>query len=157
MTLSAPALEKILQAVNEKYGTSFEGWSQIPTAYEVGDTVPNWSAYEKIELPTPPIPIGNYLVYDIDRGSLFEIAEDGIYVYAQSNERAYLIQTDGQVLDTIQISEVSGSAFLGFLNSLNEVLGTSYEISELQRIIIPSLVGQNIKNTVESYELIEVT
>lgn len=48
MTMSAPTLEKILQAVNEKYGTSFEGWSQLPTAYEVGDTVPNWDAYEKI-------------------------------------------------------------------------------------------------------------
>lgn len=47
--MSAPTLEKILQAVNEKYGTSFEGWSQLPTAYEVGDTVPNWNAYEKIE------------------------------------------------------------------------------------------------------------
>lgn len=51
MTMSAPTLEKILQAVNEKYGTSFEGWSQLPTAYEVGDTVPNWNAYEKIVLP----------------------------------------------------------------------------------------------------------
>lgn len=50
MILSAPTLEKILQAVNEKYGTSFEGWSQLPTAYEVGDTVPNWNAYEKIRL-----------------------------------------------------------------------------------------------------------
>ena len=49
--MSAHTLEKILQAVNEKYGTSFEGWSQLPTAYEVGDTVPNWSAYEKIEMP----------------------------------------------------------------------------------------------------------
>ena len=52
--MSAPTLEKILQAVNEKYGTSFEGWSQLPTAYEVGDTVPNWNAYEKIELPEEP-------------------------------------------------------------------------------------------------------
>lgn len=48
--MSAPTLEKILQAVNEKYGTSFEGWSQLPTDYEVGDTVPNWDAYEKIEI-----------------------------------------------------------------------------------------------------------
>lgn len=50
MILSAPTLEKILQAVNEKYGTSLEGWSQLPTAYEVGGTVPNWNAYDKIEM-----------------------------------------------------------------------------------------------------------
>lgn len=48
--LSYPTLEKILAAVNEKYRTSFEGWSQIPTAYEVGDNVPNWNEYGKIRL-----------------------------------------------------------------------------------------------------------
>lgn len=53
MAMSAPTLEKILQAVNEKYGTSLEDWSQLPAAYEVGDTVPNWNAYEKIEQPRP--------------------------------------------------------------------------------------------------------
>lgn len=55
--MSAHTLEKILQAVNEKYGTSFEGWSQLPTAYEVGDTVTNWNAYEKIELQRQKIAI----------------------------------------------------------------------------------------------------
>lgn len=59
MTMSAPTLEKILQAVNEKYGTSFEGWSQLPTVYEVGDTVPNWNAYEKIELTSQKIAVVN--------------------------------------------------------------------------------------------------
>ena len=57
MSLSAPALERILQAVNEKYGTSFEGWSQKPTVYEVGDTVPDWNAYEKIEYPSQKIAV----------------------------------------------------------------------------------------------------
>ena len=156
MTMSAPTLEKILQAVNEKYGTSFEGWSQLPTAYEVGGTVPNWDAYEKIEMPTPPIPIGNYLVYDIDRGVLFSITEEGVSVYAQSNEQAYLIQTDGQVVSTITITSGTSSSFKYYLDRLNEELGTSYTFDILQRIIIPSLIGQNIINTVGSYELIEL-
>lgn len=46
MPLSAPALERILQEVNEKFGTSFEGWSQLPTVYEVGDTVSEWASYD---------------------------------------------------------------------------------------------------------------
>lgn len=83
MTLSVTPLEKILQAVNEKYGTSFEGWSQLPTAYEVGDTVPNWNAYEKIEMPSQKIAAkagsweqGNSYIIGTLTGDNFEIISD---------------------------------------------------------------------------------
>lgn len=93
--MSAPTLEKILQAVNEKYGTSFEGWSQLPTVYEVGDTVPNWNAYEKIEMPATKqniktlMPGGTelYAFGQID-GSKFMLAatdEDRFYVVRNGN------------------------------------------------------------------------
>ena len=80
MTLSATPLEKILQAVNEKYGTSFEGWSQLPTAYEIGGTVTNWAAYEKIEIPSQKIAAkagtweqGNSYIIGTLSGDNFEI------------------------------------------------------------------------------------
>lgn len=89
MSLSAPALERILQAVNEKYGTSFEGWSQLPTAYEVGDTVTDWNAYEKI---LKQLEDGLYK-YDLSHGysSAFvcmEIHNGIVDVYASSLEIA---------------------------------------------------------------------
>lgn len=42
---------RILAQINEHYGTSFTGWSDNEIGLRLGDTIPNWSAYEKIELP----------------------------------------------------------------------------------------------------------
>lgn len=41
----------ILEQINEHYGTSFAGWSDNEISLRVGDTVPNWNAYEKITMP----------------------------------------------------------------------------------------------------------
>ena len=41
----------ILEQINEHYGTSFAGWSDNEISLRVGDTLPNWNAYEKIEMP----------------------------------------------------------------------------------------------------------
>lgn len=81
MTLSVTPLEKILQAVNEKYGTSFEGWSQLPTAYEVGGTVPNWNAYEKIfrTIKYKVQPAGN------TNWAIGEMKENKLYLYVAEN------------------------------------------------------------------------
>lgn len=40
----------ILAQINEHYGTSFTGWSDNEIGLRIGDTVPNWNAYEKIEM-----------------------------------------------------------------------------------------------------------
>lgn len=41
----------ILEQINEHYGTSFTGWSDNEIGLRFGDPLPNWNAYEKIELP----------------------------------------------------------------------------------------------------------
>lgn len=91
--MSAPTLEKILQAVNEKYGTSFEGWSQLPTAYEVGGTVPNWDAYEKIE--KEQIEFVKYLISVSSHYMAGYIDYDTMIlkIWSQSNQQA-LVQFD---------------------------------------------------------------
>ena len=95
MTMSAPTLEKILQAVNEKYGTSFEGWSQLPTAYEVGDTVPNWNAYEKILLPAKifvAASLGN------NGYSIGYIMQNKYVFYAENDQNTYVMSMQGNVI-----------------------------------------------------------
>ena len=94
MTLSATPLEKILQAVNEKYGTSFEGWSQKPTVYEVGDTVPNWNAYDKIEMPLQ--------YYAVTTGGVNRYAAGYLvnkvwHVYFSSNNKGWGIDNTGEI------------------------------------------------------------
>lgn len=42
----------ILAQINEHYGTSFTGWSDNEIGLRLGDTIPNWDAYEKIEMPS---------------------------------------------------------------------------------------------------------
>lgn len=97
MILSAPTLEKILQAVNEKYGTSFEGWSQLPTAYEEGDTVPNWNAYEKIEMPEPE---PTRIAVQPQTGAPYLIgylkSESELCLYAQNDDQhCYMVTNNG--------------------------------------------------------------
>lgn len=41
----------ILEQINEHYGTSFTGWSDNEIGLRIGDTLPDWNAYEKIEMP----------------------------------------------------------------------------------------------------------
>ena len=42
----------ILEQINEHYGTSFTGWSDNEMGLRFGDPVPDWNAYEKIEMPS---------------------------------------------------------------------------------------------------------
>lgn len=102
MTMSAPTLEKILQAVNEKYGTSFEGWSQLPTAYEVGGTVPNWEAYEKIELPqiylwSSSLPGRWFFVFG-------KVVNGVLTVYADTGQSLFEASSRGEISGTYAIS-----------------------------------------------------
>lgn len=114
MSLSAPTLERILQAVNEKYGTSFEGWSQKPTVYEVGDTVPNWNAYEKIMLPPQPILVK--VQRDSSAWYACEVKQssNGQYEVAVHGEEKtfYIFNTTGHNIGTVMQSDESRSLIM---------------------------------------------
>lgn len=97
--MSAPTLEKILQAVNEKYGTSFEGWSQLPTAYEVGDTVPNWNAYEKIELDIVNVKFSNGFFGQKVGDKLYIATSNGSNQIVVDVQGGYVGSLEGPVLD----------------------------------------------------------
>lgn len=47
----------ILAQINEHYGTSFTGWSDNEIALSYGSTIPNWNAYEKIEMQSQKIAV----------------------------------------------------------------------------------------------------
>lgn len=115
--MSAPTLEKILQAVNEKYGTSFEGWSQLPTAYEVGDTVPNWNAYEKIVLTSQKIAAklgsgeqGTSLILGTLTNKNFELVTNG--------SQSYVVDSSGIVLPILGPPASSTEYIIGILQSV---------------------------------------
>ena len=143
MTLSATPLEKILQAVNEKYGTSFEGWSQLPTAYEVGDTVPNWNAYEKIKMPTQKIAVklpggGNTgLMCGTLDNKVFDILTNG---------NGCLVATEDGIVQNYNGPGVSASSYLiGLLSDYN------LEATEVVQTIVDFQEGAEIPQW-EQYE-----
>ena len=137
--MSAPTLEKILQAVNEKYGTSFEGWSQLPTTYEVGDTVPNWNAYEKINrefgikiashFSTSPVVLIGWLYNDI------------YHFYAIKERTAYGVSdTEGRIIAPIEMQE-------GVPEMLMEHMNTAgYNVSSIQPDVIQLQMGTILPN-----------
>lgn len=135
MTLSATPLEKILQAVNEKYGTTFEGWSQLPTAYEVGDTVPNWNAYEKIEMPKTLVAVAKFNNVGYVIG---EIVDKTFVCDAMEEDRAFSVSNNGEV------EQVGIGSFSQFYNArVKPLLETQYEIEGYTMNLNSGLVPDN--------------
>lgn len=139
LIMSAPTLDKILQAVNEKYGTSLEGWSQIPTVYEVGGTVPNWNAYEKIFGD-----FGQKIASHFTSANIVFIGrlEDNIYhYYAVDENTAYgVLENEGRIVSTIEVKEDITTLLLEHMNSAGyNVLTIQPEIVSLEmNTIVPN-------------------
>lgn len=139
MSLTATPLEKILQAVNEKYGTSFEGWSQLPTAYEVGDTVPNWNAYEKIEMPETK----EYLALDYGTWSAGYLENENVYLYGfTSSGNIMVCNADGLVF------EGPGANFTNELKTLltGKLENAGIQFNEFVVIETPYTSGETVEN-----------
>lgn len=100
----------ILAQINEHYGTSFTGWSDNEISLRVGDTVPNWNAYEKIEMLSTKVAVefeNNNYFYGYIKGDTFFVSSMDSYAVSLNN--------NGIVLDTqafpveMVYKEVSGS------------------------------------------------
>lgn len=136
MILSAPTLEKILQAVNEKYGTSLEGWSQIPTAYEVGDTVPNWNAYEKIGMTSRKIALDIQPHAPIN---IFGTIENAVlYMDVDESESSWLAQNDGTIVSNRGPGISAKSYLMGLFNeqgiTLTDIVANIVQYEEGQTV-----------------------
>lgn len=144
MSLSAPALERILQAVNEKYGTSFEGWSQKPTVYEVGDTVPNWNAYEKIMLPiVTEVKFKSSSVYYIGR-----IEQTKLYIYGDGD-------TKFAVIDPTGYYRALGNDVEGLFNQTLKpaLVREGYDVNSYEDIILDLPLNSEVPNFADMVEI----
>ena len=121
--------------MNEKYGTSFEGWSQLPTAYEVGDTVPNWNAYEKIEIPIRRIAANiasapqeaAYIVGQID-GDTFKVMVDS-FAGIITNDNGLITSHNGPTEDAATyIKNILSNFGIEVSNVQNELV--DYEVND---------------------------
>lgn len=136
--MSAPTLEKILQAVNEKYGTSFEGWSQLPTAYEVGDTVPNWNAYEKIRDTNVSFKISASSQYN----SLGHIKGENLQIFSWAERPGWgwTSNDNGEIMNYGGPTQSASSPIISRLRDLG------ITIKEVTNLDVNFTIGQTIQD-----------
>lgn len=100
----------IIDAYNEHYGTDIGIWTPETKSLQVGGSVPNWDAYEKIEIEHIKVAVefeNNTFFYGYIVGDIFYVSSMNSYAISVSNS--------GTVLDTqafpeeMVYNEVSGS------------------------------------------------
>lgn len=90
----------ILAQINEHYGTTFTGWSDNEISLSLGDTMPNWNAYEKIEIPkrrvAAKMPSGaeaHFIVGEIENSTFKVYAESSGGIISTSS--GLIVATNG--------------------------------------------------------------
>lgn len=86
----------IIDAYNNHFGTDIGIWTPETKTLQVGDTVPNWDAYEKIEIPSQKIAAkvgvsseGNQFIIGTLNGENFEIITNG--------NQSYVVNSNGVI------------------------------------------------------------
>ena len=122
MLMSAPTLEKILQAVSEKYGTSFEGWSQLPTAYEVNDSVSDWASYNILtDFEKYAISIDDYY---LATKVIAQYGDSPINIASRGDFNNLLkINSEGSVVGVVAMSE---TLFTTIKNAISNKTGVNH-------------------------------
>lgn len=111
----------IIDTYNEHFGTDIHIWTPETKTLQVGDTVPNWNAYEKIELPKRFL--WKYRL-DGDVGSVFGKVENDILIsYAKSREDLLVADENGLIISDFMTSE---EIFENDIKPLLNNLGITY-------------------------------
>lgn len=93
----------ILEQINEHYGTSFTGWSDNEIGLRFGDSLPNWNAYEKIEMAQPFL-----WKWQLDGAqvSIFGKVENSVLsCYASSLEKGLVANSVGLIVGSYDVDE----------------------------------------------------
>lgn len=128
----------IIDAYNEHYGTDINIWTPETKTLQVGDTVPNWNAYEKIELILP-----NFIKTSLDEGKWVfgEIISNVLKMRKYDTSNLWICSDNGTILprEVAPLREF-GSELLRRLNN------AGYNDTELSSIVVNYEVGDVIPN-----------
>lgn len=111
----------IIDAYNEHFGTNINIWTPETKTLQVGGTVPNWNAYEKIELP-------NRFLWKYremgGEGSVFGKVENDILIcYAKSQGDVLIADENGLIISD---THVGGEFFEFMIKPRLNNLGITY-------------------------------
>lgn len=138
-------IETIIDTYNEHFGTEIQIWTPETITLQVGDTVPNWNAYEKIEMQIP--------YYAVTTGGVNTFAAgymDGNvwHVYFYANNNALRINSTGLITGELASAD---SLIQGFM--LPKMRSNGIEVQSYVQEVIDWNVGETIPN-VEQYTFI---
>lgn len=136
----------IIDAYNEHFGTDISIWTPEKNTLQVGGTVPNWNAYEKIELP-----IDQKLAIGMNDNSVFSIGRligTEFYITVKAANQGYWTNNEGRITSLGgPTSEAGGDYVKGILEN------KGYIVSEIIDNIVQYDIGEIVSDW-ESYEKI---
>ena len=139
ITGNTPTADNVASAIidgyNEHFGTDIQIWTPEKKTLQVGDTVPNWNAYEKIELPEPQ---GQKIAVKMDTRYIAGTLLNGVFLgLATSSDSWAAIDNNGTVAGTypnvsdIEVDLTSKLSAAGYTNvnvQMNETFVASGDV-----------------------------
>lgn len=118
----------ILAQINEHYGTSFTGWSDNEIGLSIGGTMPNWNAYEKIEIESSNL----YAVGDDTNGYFFGTLNGESFELISNGSSSWLAERDGKIKGTGAPASVENLYINAFVSRGIEVTTITQKVEEYE-------------------------
>ena len=124
----------IIDAYNEHFGTGINIWTPETINLQVGDTVPNWNAYEKIKLP--PIMLYKYKNPVNSVWFFGEVENANAKIYGEDENTYFVLNDAGSIIgknsanvDTLK-EEIKSAIEAKISESLQtiSIVSTDYQI-----------------------------
>ena len=132
----------IIDAYNEHFGTGINIWTPETINLQVGDTVPNWNAYDKIEIPIRRIAVNmlsaqqeaEYIVGQID-GDTFKVMVNSFGAIVTNN--------NGLIIENVKPSKAAPAYIKTILSNFG------IEVSKVQSELVDYVVNEYVPNWVK--------
>ncbi len=124
----------IIDAYNEHFGTDISIWTPETETLQVGDTVPNWSAYEKITL--------DILNVKFNGGFFGQKVGDKLYIATSNGSNQIIVDMQSGLVGTLSGPVLDDQKKTYYLNNMRE---TGHEVSEVISETLSLSVGDEIE------------
>lgn len=106
----------IIEAYNEHFSTDIQLWTPETKTLQVGDTVPDWNAYEKIEMSHYDIAVAFATVY------LFGHVDGHIYTYSAKENGGGFPANENGIIQEGELINPQSELYEGFIQKVKTKL-----------------------------------
>ena len=124
----------IIDAYNEHFGTDIQLWTPETKTLQVGGTVPDWNAYEKILL--------DILNVKFNGGFFGQKVGDKLYIATSNGSNQIIVDMQSGLVGTLNGPVLSDERKLYYTNWMR---GTGHEVSETTSEILTLTEGEQVE------------